>query len=304
MLMKELLHTGSVKNVYKLDDSTCEFEFSDRISVFDKIIPSQIPGKGRALCDMTCFWFALLGEVNIHHHFIERSGPESIVVKSVSIIHDYSKIIDGKTNHLVPLEFIVRHYVAGSIYDRLQKGKVQSEDLGFASSDEIGYGMKLPTPYFEMSTKLEPVDRLLSVEEAIDIARMSRARLEEIKETIFTIDAEMDRRLESTNLIHVDGKKEFGYDREGNLMVVDVFGTADEDRYWDRAKYESNGECVQFSKEAVRQHYHQTGYKDELYTAREKGVDEPPIPELPEELVEEISQMYRSIADQVCNGGG
>lgn len=302
--MKELLHTGSVKNVYKIDDSTCEFEFSDRISVFDKIIPSQIPGKGKALCDMTCFWFALLGELNINHHFIERSGPESVVVKLVNIIHDYSKIIDGKTNHLVPLEFIVRHYVAGSIYDRLQKGKVRSEDLGFATSDEIEYGMKLPTPYFEMSTKLEPVDRLLSLEEAIDIARMSRARLEEIKQTIFTIDAEMDRRLESTNLIHVDGKKEFGYDREGNLMVVDVFGTADEDRYWDRAKYENNGECVQFSKEAVRQYYRQTGYKDQLYNAREKGVDEPPIPALPEGLVEEISQMYRSIADQVCNRGG
>jgi phosphoribosylaminoimidazole-succinocarboxamide synthase len=59
---------------------------------------------------------------------------------------------------------------------------------------------------------------------------------------------------------------------------------------------------VQFSKEAIRQYYRQTGYKDELYTAREKGVEEPPIPELPKGLVEEMSQMYRSIADQICNG--
>jgi phosphoribosylaminoimidazole-succinocarboxamide synthase len=302
--MKELIHKGSVKNIYKVDGNTCEFEFSDRISVFDKLIPSEIPGKGKALCDMTCFWFSLLDKLNINHHFIEKSGPKSVIVKTVRIIRDYSKIVDGKTNHLVPLEFIARHYVAGSIYDRLQKGKVQCEDLGFDPGCEIKYGMKLPTPYFEMSTKLETVDRLLTEEEAIDIARMNSDRLEEIKQIVFTIDAEVEKRLENTDLIHVDGKKEFGYDREGNLMVVDVFGTADEDRYWDREKYETQRECVELSKEAVRQYYRKTGYKDELYGAREKGVGEPPIPEMPKELIEEVSQMYRSIADQVIGGPG
>lgn len=300
--MKELIHSGSVKNVYKVDDATCEFEFSDRISVFDKIIPSEIPGKGKALCDLTCYWFGVVGELGLNHHFMERTSDKSVIVKSVRIIHDYSKIIDGETNHLVPLEFIVRHYVAGSIHDRLLKGKVQPGDLGFASSDEVKYGMKLPAPYFEMSTKLEPVDRLLDVDEALEIARMSPERLEEIKQAIFTIDAEMERRLAPTNLIHVDGKKEFGYDQEGNLMVVDVFGTADEDRYWDRAKYETDGECVQFSKESVRQYYRGTDYKDRLYDAREKGLEEPPIPELPQQIIDETSQMYKSIANQICKG--
>ena len=296
---KELIHSGSVKNVYRVDDETVEFEFSDRVSVFDKPIGNEIPGKGETLCDSACHWFEKLSNNGIPNHFLERTGSKSVRVKSVQIIKDYSRIVDGKTNHLIPLEFIARHYCAGSLNDRLKSGKIQPQEVGAKLGETIAYGQRLPSPYFEFSTKLEPVDRFLGLEEALKMARMKLERLEEIRLQCFKIDDLIEKGLQGTNLIHVDGKKEFGYDKDGTLMIVDVFGTADEDRYWDRQRYEDNGQQLELSKEAIRHHYRETGYKDQLYEARELKKEEPPIPDMPEELVAEVAKLYRSIADQI-----
>ena len=296
---KKLIHSGSVKNVYKLDNETVEFEFTDRVSVFDKPIGNEIPGKGETLCDTACHWLEKLSSNGISNHFLERTGVRSIRVKSVQIITDYSKILDGKTNHLIPLEFITRHYCAGSLSDRLKSGEIQPEAVGSKSGETIFPGQRLPQPYFEFSTKLEPVDRFVELEEALKIARMKPERLEEIKSQCLKIDQLMEENLKGTNLIHVDGKKEFGYDKNGQLMIIDVFGTADEDRYWDRKRYDENNEQLELSKEAIRKHYRKIGYKDLLYKARKEGEKEPSIPDMPEELVSEVSQLYRFIADQI-----
>jgi len=293
---KTLIYSGSVKDVYKVEDGICEFDFTDKVSVFDKPIGNVIPGKGETLCDLACFWFDVLKSLDIGCHFIERTGPKTMRVKEVKIIRDYSKIIDGKTNHLIPLEFILRHYVAGSFHDRLLKGKIDPEVLGVT---EVPYGMEMPEPYFETSTKLESHDRLLSTSEALEIARMEQERLDEIEDICIRIDDAMEERLESSNLVHVDGKKEFGYDTEGQLMIVDVFGTPDEDRYWDKKRYLEKGEHIELSKEAVRTHYRNSGYKEELDAARQAKAEEPPIPDMPNELVNEVSEIYKSIAGEI-----
>ena len=80
---RKLIHTGSVKNVYKVDDKTVEFEFSDRISVFDKPIGNTIPGKGETLCDTACHWFQRLNKNEINNHFLERTGSKSSWRKTI-----------------------------------------------------------------------------------------------------------------------------------------------------------------------------------------------------------------------------
>ena len=299
--MKEPIYRGSVKDVYRIDEARLEFAFSDRISIFDVVMPVDIPGKGEALCDMACHWFGVADELGIDHHFIERSGPRSMVVKPVTIIRDASRIVDGRTNHLVPLEFIARHYVAGMLFDRIKTGGISPEQIGFGPGEAVPYGAKLPKPFFEMSTKLEPVDRFVTFDEALAISKLDRDGIGRIQDICLKIDAAMERLLEPTDLIHVDGKKEFGYDADGTLMLVDVFGTADEDRYWERTAYARSGECVELSKEKVRQHYRAIGYKDALYEAREKGTEEPPMPPPPQGLLDETARVYRSIADQMCS---
>ena len=116
----KLLRTGKVKKVYEVDEDSLEFEFTNQISVFDKIIPSDIPFKGETLCRSSAFWFQVLKKDGIRTHFKELVPPNRMRVRKVDVIPDYNKLNCSLTNYLIPLEFISRHYVAGSLFDRIK----------------------------------------------------------------------------------------------------------------------------------------------------------------------------------------
>jgi len=115
---------------------------------------------------------------------------------------------------------------------------------------------------------------------------------------VLKIDEDIGKSVASRGLIHVDGKKELAFDEGRQIMVIDVYGTADEDRFWDKARYEQ-GEFVDLSKEYVRQYYRQTGYKDQLYAARDSGGVEPAIPALPSQVVQETSRIYIKLFEMI-----
>jgi phosphoribosylaminoimidazole-succinocarboxamide synthase len=117
-------------------------------------------------------------------------------------------------------------------------------------------------------------------------------------EIITSIDALVASEVGERMLIHVDGKKELAFDEKRRLMVVDTFGTSDEDRWWDEDEY-SQGRFLELSKEAVRQHYRQTGYYDELMSARKAGRPEPAISPLPEPMVEKVSDLYIEMFERI-----
>ncbi|MCI4348618.1 MAG: phosphoribosylaminoimidazolesuccinocarboxamide synthase [Thermoplasmata archaeon] len=288
------LRRGKVKEVYELSPTELEFRFTNDISVFDKHVPSEIPHKGETLARTAAHWFELCARLKVPHHYLGLTAPTAIRVRRVQIVPKPATLGPSPKNYLVPLEFIVRYFVAGSMWDRVHSGQVSAETLGFPSGHPVAYGEKLPEPHFEMTTKLEPVDRLLTLPEALELAALDRNRLREIEEMILKVDAAMEREIAPRGLLHVDGKKEFGVDSEGRVMVVDTFGTADEDRFWDRGAFE-RGRQVEFSKEFVRQHYRTTGYYDQLQAARAAGGAEPPIPPLPPLLVDEVSRLYTTV---------
>ena len=89
----------------------------------------------------------------------------------------------------------------------------------------------------------------------------------------------------------LDGKKEFALGAGRKPVLVDSFGTLDEDRWWDAEAY-ANGEIVQLSKEFVRGHYIETGHHAELSEARKNGTDEPPIPALPQHVIDKTATLY------------
>jgi phosphoribosylaminoimidazole-succinocarboxamide synthase len=288
------LRRGKVKEVFEVSPTELEFRFTDDISVFDKHIPSEIPHKGETLNRTAGHWFELCGRLGIPHHYLSRSSPTSMRVKRVQVVPKPKTLGPHPKNYLVPLEFIVRYYVAGSLWDRIRAGKTTGEELGFPAGRAVQYGEKLPAPMFEVTTKLEPIDRLLTRADALELAAIDSRQMDEVKEMILRIDAAMSGDIEPRGLLHVDGKKEFAVDAEGALMVVDTFGTADEDRFWDRDAYQ-RGRQVEFSKEFVRQHYRTTGYFDALAKAREGGTPEPPIPPLPPLVIDEVSRLYTTV---------
>lgn len=294
----KLLRRGKVKEVYEVSDEELEFAFTDNISVFDKIIPSRIPHKGETLCRTSAYWFRVVETMGVRSHFLRLANGDRMRVRRVRVIRDYDRITPTTTNYLIPLEVITRYYAAGSLLDRVKKGRLSPEALGFPKGHDVRYGEALPEPFFEQTTKLEKVDRELTKEEALRIAGLSPEDYEEIKEAVLRIDERINRDVKARGLIHVDGKKEFAYDGERALMVIDTFGTADEDRWWDLAAYE-DGECVELSKEFVRQYYRRTGYHETLYAARERGEAEPPIPPLPDDVVRQVSDLYVDLFQRI-----
>ena len=265
---RKLLMKGKVKEAYSSGDRL-EFRFTDSISVFDKVIPSLIPFKGETLCREGVYWLGRASKMGIKTHFLEFIPPGSMLCKKVDILQPHQITRESK-RYLIPLEFICRWYVAGSLYDRVKEGAVPAEALGFASGHKVLFGEPLPEPFLEVSTKLEKTDRLLKKPEALQISGLTPKEYEEAREVVHKIDEDLGRSVASRGLIHVDGKKELALDDDRQIMVVDVYGTADEDRFWDKARYEE-GEFVDLSKEYVRQYYRQTGYKDRLYDARDAG---------------------------------
>ena len=293
----KLLRTGKVKEVYDAGSKELRFRFTDNISVFDKVIPTAIPRKGESLARTSAFWFQKLEAAGIcKTHFLGLPSPTEMRVRRVEVIPDHSKLNGDTTNYLIPLEVICRHYAAGSFNDRIKDGSIKPADVGLAAAPKPGD--KLPEPFIEFTTKLETVDRNLDEREALEISGLSADELQQLKETVLKIDALVERHVTVRGLVHVDGKKEFGYDEERRLMIVDTFGTADEDRWWE-AKALAEGRTIDVSKEFVRQYYRSTGYHEALYAARAAGQPEPPIPALPADVVAATSQLYGGLFERL-----
>jgi phosphoribosylaminoimidazole-succinocarboxamide synthase len=290
----KLSRRGKVKDVYEVDGDTLEFHYSDRISVFDKVIPSDIPHKGETLCRTSAHWFNVAKTMGVRSHFVELPSNNRMRVNRLNI---FEKLDKDSRNCIIPLEFIMRHYVSGSLFDRMKSGEVDPRSLGLKGENDF-YGKKLPQPFFEVTTKFEEFDRKVDMEEAMDISGLGKDEFQAIEETIVKIDERIGKDVSGRGLIHVDGKKEFGLDDERNLLIVDSFGTADEDRFWDSKKYE-NGECIELSKEFVRQYYRNIEYYEELTRAREKGLEEPDIPPLSGDMVKQVSDLYIEMFERI-----
>jgi phosphoribosylaminoimidazole-succinocarboxamide synthase len=298
-LTMKLIRSGKVKDVYEAEnEDELEFFFTDHISVFDKVIPSEIPHKGETLCRTSEYWFKVAENMGIKTHFIKTTGPNRMRVKKVDVIRDYSKLNGKTTNYLIPLEFICRYYVAGSLFDRIKNKEIKNEPLGFNPDYNVKYGDKLPIPFFEVTTKLEKTDRNLNLDEALKISGVSVDEYKDIKEMFLRIDERMNNDVRRRGLIHVDGKKEFAFDENRSIMIVDTFGTADEDRFWDADKYET-GKFIELSKEYVRQYYREINYHEKLTNARRNGLQEPDIPPLPDEKIQKTSELYIKLFEKI-----
>lgn len=294
----KLLAKGKVKEVYEVSDAELEFVFTDQISVFDKVIPSLVPHKGETLCRTSAHWFRVVEKAGIRTHFLRVADGDRMRVRRVRVIPDYSKLSPMTRNYLIPLEVIARYYVAGSLHDRMKEGRVRPDDAGFPKGHVPTYGEALPEPFLETTTKLEKVDRELTRDEAIRISGLTPAEYDDLLEAVLRIDEKLNADVRKHGLIHVDGKKEFAMDPDRRLMLVDTFGTADEDRFWDLAAYEK-GQQVELSKEFVRQFYRKIGYHERLMAARNAGRPEPDIPPLPDNVLKEVGDLYISLFERL-----
>jgi len=298
--MGEMIYHGKVKQVWSTDDpDIIEFRYTDQISVFDQIIPSLIPRKGESLNRTSCHWFKLVEEAGIcDTHVLEMNAPDRVLARRFDVIREPGAIPRDAENFFVPLEVICRHYLAGSGWRRYKRGDAGAEEFGFEPGTVLEEGVKLPAPYVEVSTKFEKFDRLLGREEALEISNLTEEEFDAICRITVEVDEIIEREAAKRGLIHVDGKKEFALGAGRKPVLVDSFGTLDEDRWWDAESY-ANGEIVQLSKEFVRGHYLGTGHHAELYEARRNGTEEPPIPALPQGIIDQTATLYADMYERL-----
>lgn len=298
--MGEMLYQGKVKQVWSTDDpDVLEFRFTNQISVFDQIIPSLIPRKGESLNRTTAHWFKLVEEAGIcKTHLIEVNAADRCLVRKVAVIKEPGAIPRDMEWVFVPLEVIVRHYLSGSAWRRFQRGELTAEALGV--SPDCEYGVKLEKPFVEVTTKFEKFDRNIDREEGLQISNITEEEYDAIVAAALAVDEIIEKEAAKNGLIHVDGKKEFALGTNREIVLVDTFGTLDEDRWWDAEAY-ANGECIELSKEFVRAHYIETGHQSALKIARDAGTEDPPIPALPQSVIDETANLYASMYERLTS---
>jgi len=265
---------GKVREVFDLEDALL-FVATDRISAYDVVLPTPIPEKGRVLTQLSLFWFGYLRDV-VPNHFITDN-----VAAYRPVLKQYGEQLAGramvvKKAEVLPVECVVRGYLAGSGWSEYQKsGTVCGEQLpaGLREAE------KLPEPIFTPATKAET-----GHDENITYARMCEIVGQERGEQLRNISLALYQRARDyaapRGIIVADTKFEFGL-VNGVLTLVDEVLTPDSSRFWPAAEYAPGKTPPSFDKQYVRDYLTAIGWDKE-----------PPAPALPEEVVEKTRQKY------------
>jgi len=296
------------------------FIFSDRYSVFDwGEMPDHILDKGKSLCISAAYFFEKLKSLGIKSHYLglvedgnklgrlsDIKAPVHIMeVKLLRVLpplqkgnhYDYSNYENENNNFLIPLEIIYRKSLpeGSSVFKRLEEGSLKPEDLGLKEMPISG--QTLHKPFLDVSTKLEESDRYLSWQAAKDMAHLDNSEIDEIKRITLLINELITEEAEKVGLKYEDGKIEFGFDEERNLLLVDVLGTLDECRF--------TFEGMPVSKEIARLYYRKTPWFKELVEVKKRDsinwkdkVNLSPPP-LPPRLKELISMAYCAFTNEI-----
>ncbi|TMI18202.1 phosphoribosylaminoimidazolesuccinocarboxamide synthase [Candidatus Bathyarchaeota archaeon] len=257
---------GKVKDIYELDSEELLFVFTDRVSAYDIVLPSNIPRKGEVLCKLAAYWFNYL---KVPHHMVRVEDENRMVVRRLKMI---------------PVECVVRGYLYGSLYERLVKGEVNLPVKPINA-------LKLPEPYFDPTTKSEVKDEPVTVDQIVDEGWLDPEEITALKDRSVSIYNKMSERADKAGFILADLKLEFGFDDESNIVLADSIGP-DEFRLWPKDNYFPGKSQESYDKQLIRDWLSKVGYKKTLDEARKAGQPTPRPPDLPNDLVDETSKRY------------
>jgi len=265
--MPETVHVGSgkVRELYALDQERLLLVASDRISVFDVVLPTEIPDKGRVLTGLSGFWFSRTNEIVPNH---------------LQAIRDDGRSTECRRLTMLPIECVVRGYLSGSGWkDYRESGEV----CGHALPPGLRESERLEEPIFTPATKAQTGhDQNITREQAGELIGPDRlAEVERISLELYRTAAESAA---SRGIIIADTK----FDGEGNLVLGDEAVTPDSSRFWPADAYEPGGPQPSYDKQFVRDYAESLGWDK---TA--------PGPELPEQVVTGTRARYLEAFEQI-----
>jgi phosphoribosylaminoimidazole-succinocarboxamide synthase len=263
----ELLHSGKVREIY-LDGDDLILVASDRVSVYDVVLPTPVPDKGRVLTRLSSWWFARLADLVPNHVVSTTDVPAEFAGRAVRC----------RRLTMLPVECVARGYLTGS-------GRVEYERSGSVCGVPLPPGLvegsRLPEPIFTPTTKVSDGghDAPATFDDVVAAVGLSTAtRLRDLTLEVYRRGAE---RAASGGIIVADTKLEFGMDASGELTLADEVLTPDSSRFWPADDWEPGRTQHAYDKQFVRDWAAGTGWDKS-----------PPAPEIPPAVVEASRARY------------
>ncbi|MHB1214288.1 MAG: phosphoribosylaminoimidazolesuccinocarboxamide synthase [Thiobacillus sp.] len=271
-----LVHRGKVRDIYAVGDDKLLIVTTDRLSAFDVVMPTPIPGKGEVLTKVSAFWFDKLKAI-VPSQALDIA-PESVVAENERDQVAGRAIVVKKLKAL-PVEAIVRGYLVGSGWTEYQASQ---SVCGIALPAGLKLADRLPEPIFTPSTKAAvgahdenirfgQMAELIGTDLATQVRDVSLALYRSAAEYALT-----------RGIIIADTKFEFGVDEAGHLVWIDEALTPDSSRFWPADQYQPGSNPPSFDKQFVRDWLEASGWNKQA-----------PGPALPAGIVEKTAGKYR-----------
>jgi phosphoribosylaminoimidazole-succinocarboxamide synthase len=261
------LRTGKVRDLYTNDKNEILLVASDRISAFDWVMPTTIPGKGAILTQLSLFWFELLEDV-VPNHIITDEVPSEVTDRAVIVAP-----LD-----MFAIECVARGYLTGSGWSEYKSGQ---QVCGNPLPSGLLDGSQLPESIFTPATKAEVGDHDINIdftEAARIVGADTAAELRDLTLKLYDTASEFAR---SRGIILADTKFEFGTDAKGVITLGDEALTPDSSRFWEFDSWNPGGIQPSFDKQFLRDYLVESGWDRQS-----------PPPELPAEIVEKTAARY------------
>jgi phosphoribosylaminoimidazole-succinocarboxamide synthase len=273
-LRMELVHSGKVRDVYA-DGDDLILVASDRVSVYDVVLPTPIPDKGAILTRLSVWWFEQLADLMPNHVVSATDVPAEFAGRSIRC----------RRLDMVMVECVARGYLSGT-------GLIQYRRDGRISGVPVPAGLResdrLPEPIFTPTSKapLGQHDEPMTFEDVV--AQEGREVAEELRRITLAVYERGAELAQQHGIIIADTKVEIGRAPDGSLVLADEVLTPDSSRFWDAATWTPGRSPDSFDKQIVRDWAAGTGWDKT-----------PPGPEIPAEVVDRTRQRYIEVYERL-----
>ncbi len=271
-----LIARGKVRDIYAVGNDRLLIVTTDRLSAFDVVMPTPIPGKGEVLTSLANFWFAKLEHIVPNH--LTGTLPESLV-QSGEREQVAGRAIVARRLKALPVEAVVRGYLEGGGWKEYQE---KQSICGIALPPGLRRAQQLPEPIFTPSTKAVTGTHDENISFAETEKLLGATLAAQIRDTAIALYREAAKYALTRGIIIADTKFEFGLDGNGKLFLIDEALTPDSSRFWPQDSYKVGASPESFDKQFVRN-----------WLESIKWNKQPPAPELPKDVAEKTGAKYR-----------
>lgn len=272
-----LIKQGKVRDLYDAGENLLIVS-TDRLSAFDVIMKQGIPGKGIILTKMAEYWFKLTQQ-DIPNHCISFNAEDIHGLLTDEIQSLKNRVMLVKKTNVVPLECIVRGYLAGTGW---QDYSASGEICGYKLPKGLLESSKLPEPLFTPSTKaaVGTHDENISTIKAMEL--VGEKTYQTLKDYSLQLYAIASKYAEAKGIIIADTKFEFGIDEAGKVILIDEILTPDSSRFWLKERWQPGVTQINFDKQYVRDFLLSINFNKQ-----------PPPPDLPDEVINRTLDIYK-----------